>query len=107
MTQVFVTVGGQLCPIAASTFSSNGLTCTTQAGQGANLNVTVNVQGQPSDDIPLKFSYDAPSVTSVTPSSGPTGTVLLLFSLYTYGPENGSVDIDSSIGLCVRVDYSG
>jgi hypothetical protein len=71
-----VTVGGSPCPV--SVFSSNLILCTTPPGVGPNQPVVATIGGTVSNA--LLFSYAAPSLSSLTPATGPTvgGTTLTL-----------------------------
>jgi len=65
--------GGQIASVLSA--SSDTLTVSTPGVASAGpVDVTVNVDGpgSPSDTAPDGFSYSSMSITSVTPSSGPT-----------------------------------
>ncbi len=67
-----VTVGSAACPLEAGTDSHTQLTCTLPPGQGHDLVVGVTLDGQTSMDT-TSFTYDPPSITSITPTSGRIG----------------------------------
>lgn len=71
-----VRLGSAICPV--SNWSHTNIVCTSPAGQGANLPLVVSVAGQASS--PMSFGYLPPSITGISPSSGPTsgGTVLTI-----------------------------
>ncbi len=73
-----VTVGGQNAPTQALGTTHNQIVCTLPAGEGTSQQVRVTVAGQVAN--PLTLDYDAPLLTSISPSSGPTsgGTLLTL-----------------------------
>lgn len=67
-----VTIGGTACTVtvAPTTWSSNRIVCALAAGQGTGLVVQVTTGGQKSNTT--VFSYLPPTITGVTPASGPT-----------------------------------
>ncbi len=62
-----VAIGSSACPVLASQHTE--VSCEVPEGQGANLDAIVTVDGQTSD--PGSFSYAAPVISSLVPSSGP------------------------------------
>ncbi len=63
-----VSVGNANCPV---TFQNHTVvTCTLPAGVGQSLTVTLTAAGQASNA--KTFSYSAPTITSLSPSSGRT-----------------------------------
>jgi len=61
--------------------------CTVPAGEGQGLAVAVHVDGQ-SSSTNGTFSYDPPSITAVTPSSGPSaGGVRLTINGLNFGAQ--------------------
>jgi len=75
-TDAAVTVGGRPCPLSSK--NSTQLACTVSAGQGANLNVTVTQSGNQSASSPVKFSYNPPAVSAVTPPTAGAGAVIAI-----------------------------
>ena len=71
-----VTVGGSGCAVTAR--SHNSLTCTLPAGAGLNVTTTVTVTGQSASRN--TFSYAAPTISSINPSSALSsgGTTLVI-----------------------------
>ena len=69
-------------------WSDTRILATTPAGVGLNLPVQVSVGGLSSNIV--FFSYDAPSISSINPTSGPTagGTLLTIHGL-SFGPSPG------------------
>ena len=66
-----VTFAGQALPAAAvSSWSQTAIVVTEPAGEGTNVPVGVTVAGQTSNV--LDFSYDPPSITAISPATGPT-----------------------------------
>ena len=66
-----VTFAGQVLPAAAVTsWSQTAIVVTEPAGEGANVPVGVTVAGQTSNV--LDFSYAPPSITAISPATGPT-----------------------------------
>ena len=63
-----VMVGGSAAPTISQ--SETEIVCTAPAGQGANLQVTVTVATETSNN--KLFSYDAPAIVSIDPLTGPT-----------------------------------
>src|SRR6185295_15250614 len=49
--------------------SHTEMRCTLPEGEGTTNDVTMTVDGQSSNSV--NFSYDPPSITSISPSSGP------------------------------------
>ncbi|MVM38942.1 hypothetical protein GO730_17660 [Spirosoma sp. HMF3257] len=76
-TRGVVSIGGVSAPVTA--YSHTLVVVSVPAGQGTNLPVVVTVSGQLSTSS-VAFSYDAPSITSIAPASGPTsgGSVISL-----------------------------
>lgn len=70
-----VALGGNLCPYV--TWNYTNIICIIPSGQGTNLPLVVTVNGQ---EVTTQFSYSAPSITSVSPMTGPTtgGTSLTI-----------------------------
>ena len=70
------------CTDATVTVEDTELQCTVGAGRGGGHIVTVTVRGKVSEsfggveDASIGFSYPVPTVTSVTPTSGPAGTII-------------------------------
>jgi hypothetical protein len=69
-----ISVGGNDCPITGLGWSHSYVQCLLPAGQGRNQSVIATVSGQTS--TPLYFNYDAPYITSITPSGGQSGVGL-------------------------------
>ena len=66
-----VTFAGQVLPAAAVTsWSQTAIVVTEPAGKEANVPVGVTVAGQTSNV--LDFSYAPPSITAISPATGPT-----------------------------------
>lgn len=85
-----VTVGGATCPLTLQTHQQ--IECTLPAGQGTGHPVQVTVAGQSSNTV--SYDYGPPSISSLTPSSGPTagGTALTLVG-ENFGVTGGSVTV--------------
>jgi MYXO-CTERM domain-containing protein len=64
-----VTVGGQDCPVDPAVSGHGLLVCEVPPGEGAEAVGVVNAAGQ---IAAFSFGYDPPSITSISPSSGPT-----------------------------------
>jgi hypothetical protein len=95
-----VTIGGSaLCQFGGSflnTFwSHTQIVCSVPAGEGTNLNVQITTfMGL--TNSPRSFSYNAPSILNVLPTSGPTaGAVLLTINGTSFG-LTGSVTVGNS-----------
>ncbi len=79
-----VTVDGLNCPVTAS--SSTSVTCTAPGGVGLGKLVQLTVGGQASNTV--FFGYNAPTLTSITPNTGPTGGGFLATVVGTnFGPS--------------------
>lgn len=72
-----VTVGGNTCPVTAS--SASAITCTAPAGTGLGRDVIVTT-GYGSVTAPGAFSYSPPSTISISPTGGPAagGTLVTI-----------------------------
>ena len=66
-----VTINNKPCPSAGSGFQHTTISCTAPSGTGADLQVKVTVGGQVATWD--GFSYNGPSITTITPDTGPTG----------------------------------
>ena len=77
-----VTFGTYSCSTSqpGTSYNSAKIVCYLPPGQGANLSVLVNVSAQINPVVPL-FSYNPPSITSISPVNGPTsgGGVITLY----------------------------
>lgn len=94
-----ITVGGSPCPMLS--WSHNTARCTVPAGQGTGVSVQLTT-GMQSDDSTL--DYEAPVVTSITPTMGPAaGGNTLLLQGSNFG-TSGTITI--GIGLCTQTAYS-
>ncbi len=73
-----VRINGNVCPIVNQTHTQ--IICTSPPGQGVGVIVDVVVGGQNCSDQTGIYSYDPPSLTSLTPTFGNTqgGTSLQL-----------------------------
>ncbi|MCA3015705.1 MAG: IPT/TIG domain-containing protein, partial [Myxococcaceae bacterium] len=79
-----VTIGGSPCVIAGAPTAST-LQCDAPAGVGTDLPVRVST-GPTSSQTQLLVSYEAPVVTGLTPTSGPTaGGVTLTITGVNFG----------------------
>jgi large repetitive protein len=109
-TSGFVLIGGITCPttIAPTVVGSyEKVECLVPAGQGANLSVTVTVLAQtsawPAASGISGFSYNPPTLLSITPSTGGTaGGSLVTLSGTSFG-LSGQVTIGGSTKLCSNV----
>jgi hypothetical protein len=85
-----VTVGGTACPVTAQSHTS--VTCTQPAGVGTSLPVVLTVGGQASNS--LSFSYNAPTLSSLTPTSGSTaGGALLTVNGTNFGASGATITV--------------
>ncbi|QDK77941.1 T9SS type A sorting domain-containing protein [Spirosoma sp. KCTC 42546] len=80
-----VTIGGVTATAIAGKWTDTGIECILPAGMGTNLPVVVTVAGQVSNS--LTFSYDAPTLLSISPATGTSGGSMTLMgtSLGTSG----------------------
>lgn len=88
-----VRVGTQACAVTSRTHEQ--LICTVAPGAGAGLTVTVTCVAQSNSAGPT-FSYNSPTLTSITPSNGPTaGATTVTLAGTNFGPNtvSGSVSI--------------
>lgn len=82
-----VTVGGEDCP--AASWTSSSITCTLPEGVGSNAAVVVSTGGLPSNV--LYFSYDAPSISGISPTSGSkVGGTSITISGLNFGPSGAA-----------------
>lgn len=91
-TPAAVTING-ISATDVNVVGHTSLTCTTPPGAGANRNVVVSVSGQSSTPAPV-WSYLAPVIFDISPSSGPTGggnTVILTGE--NFGPTGTAVAV--------------
>lgn len=66
-----VTLGGAACVFdVSSSWSQTNIICKTPAGQGTNLALVVTTSGRNTTN--QFFSYNPPTITLLSPSSGPT-----------------------------------
>ncbi len=85
-----VSVGGATCPITQQ--SHTELRCTLPAGAGLNNPVDVSVAGQTSS--PLSFNYAAPSLSALSPTTGPTnGGITLTLTGSNFGMAGALVTV--------------
>jgi hypothetical protein len=65
--------------VAGTSWSHTQIACQISAGEGANLQIVITVNGQ-TNVAGTTFSYGAPTITSIAPANGPTvgGTTLLV-----------------------------
>ena len=66
--EVTVTVDGNDCKVVGSNHSF--IECVPPEGQGKDIKVVVNVEGQ--ETVSDELQYKMPSITSMTPTTGPT-----------------------------------
>jgi len=79
-----VSVGDSDCPIDSRSTAHDTITCTCPPGQGSDRSVQVTVASQISNL--LFFSYNGPSVSSISPTNGPTaGTIPLTINGNNFG----------------------
>lgn len=69
-TGAAVQLGSQSCGVTSQT--NTQIQCSVPAGEGTGLAVTVTINGSPATNSVL-YSYQKPSVTGITPSSGSAG----------------------------------
>eukprot|EP00808_Paulinella_micropora_P020578 g61239.t1 len=85
-------IGGEVC-IQSGGFDHETITCSVQAGTGANLNLVV-VTGNNSTQLAGAFSFNPPRLTSLLPSTGPTdGGVTLTIAGGSLGTANATVTV--------------
>ncbi|QDZ19799.1 hypothetical protein A3770_03p23170 [Chloropicon primus] len=71
----FVTIDGEFCTNAQVTVATSAITCDFQQGIGQGYNVVVKLNGETSQTTGNgKFSYNLPTISSITPSTGGLGT---------------------------------
>lgn len=76
-----VLVGTSPCPLLASSSGHTEIQCTLPEGQGLGRTVGVTVDGQSTSPLTSgTIDYDAPAITSLSPTEGPAagGTVLTI-----------------------------
>jgi hypothetical protein len=104
-----VLVGRQVCT-DAKVATADTITCTAPAGSGANLDVTVAVDGQWSKaQADARFSYAAPVVSGITVSGGlqqgistEGGARLTIFGA-NFAPAPSAVSVSVGPALCENV----
>ncbi|MDX2014653.1 MAG: IPT/TIG domain-containing protein, partial [Myxococcaceae bacterium] len=88
-------IGGSPCLIAG-TPTATSLQCDAPAGAGANLPVSLTVGGIASG-TQLLVSYTAPSITGISPTTGPTaGGIALTVSGSNFGVSGQTVTVGGS-----------
>ncbi len=88
-----VTVGASQCVV--QTASDTSIECRAPAGSGTGLPVAVDNAGSLSNTLP--FGYDAPAITAVTPSTGPTsGGVIITIDGANFGPAGATVTVGAN-----------
>jgi large repetitive protein len=85
-TSPVVTFDGQVVPNTADAITPHGrLYITSPAGFGAAKKITITAGGQPSNSF--GFDYDPPTITSISPTSGPpSGNVPITISGQNFAP---------------------
>ena len=78
---------------AGTSYADGLIICELQEGYGEDLDVIVTVDGQSNEPSPLaKFSYAAPTITQITPTSGPAdGSSLLIVIGTNFGMDGAAV----------------
>ena len=85
-----VTVGSSSC--SAVSGSQTSLTCTIPVGVGTGLSVVVTVASQSSNSA--SFSYNAPSISLISPANGPTsGSTTIVLTGTSLGHSSASTSI--------------
>jgi cysteine-rich repeat protein len=72
LAAVSVTLGTKPCT-GAAWVSPSEVSCVTPPGSGSGIAVTVVIDSDSSGSVPAIFSYSAPFVSAMVPSSRPTG----------------------------------
>jgi hypothetical protein len=98
-----VTVGGQPCPIISASYTATQLSCVAPAGVGANVSVTIRVNGVTSNAVQL--SYFAPQISSVTAQNVAApqtagGTTVVIAGLY-FSSVLGTVTVNGTASCAV------
>lgn len=93
-----VTLAGTALVCNNVTWSHTSIECTVPEGVGRDLAIAVTVGGQASTNT-LSFSYTAPSVATVSPTSGATkgGTTVTL-----QGSNFGTLALGGAVSWCLR-----
>jgi hypothetical protein len=75
-----ISIGSTPCPIAAvaGAWSHTQAICILPAGQGTNSIVSLRIGGQTTAETSIVFRYTAPTASSATPVTGPTGGGVLI-----------------------------
>ena len=102
---VFVTFGDTLC--SSVTWSSDSeVECTVPAGVAVSHDVSVEV-GDQVGTLELAYDYDAPEVTSIDVSNGPTtGGNTVSVSGSNFGAYDSTVSVRFADTLCSSVTWS-
>ena len=80
-----VLIGGAVCPLVSQTDAQ--IVCQQPSGVGTGLPVVVNV-GAAQSNTNVTFSYNAPTITNVSPGGGPAaGGNTLTISGVNFGPS--------------------
>jgi hypothetical protein len=98
-----VSVAGAPCAPQSGQWGHTQIICVMPAGQGVNQGVTVTAGGQTTTAV--NFNYNAPTLTSLSPLSGPTGGGIPLTLSGTNFGISGNFTLGSR--LCLYSGSSG
>jgi len=101
-----LTLGTGLCTPTGSGWSHTRVECLAPEGMGRNITLQADVTGQLSN-VNTIFSYDRVSVSSVSPSHGPTegGVTITVFGdNFGTGTPEVFIGVDSARKACLDVD---
>jgi hypothetical protein len=82
-----VTVGGASCLSSGLGWSNSFIQCILPSGSGLNQNIIVSVSQQSSN--PYLFSYDPPTLLSISPKGGAPGSSVLITG-YSFSTSSSS-----------------
>eukprot|EP00808_Paulinella_micropora_P008574 g62100.t1 len=98
-----VSVGGADCPVLQH--DSAQVVCVAPAGEGVRKDVVLKLSPQVQSVLPAAFSYLGPSLSSLSPESGPTEALNVLLTLtgQSFGTSNAAVQVMVGGSKCAPI----
>ena len=103
-TQIdYVTIGGTFCTSASVTVDGTAIECTFQGGTGGGYDVVIKLNDETDQGSGAgKFSYNAATVSTVTPASGGQGTLVTITGA-DFGPDESKISVKIGDVACTNV----
>jgi sugar lactone lactonase YvrE len=90
-----VTLNGKVCPVTSATTTTLTISIPAEAGSG---NILVTVGGNSAQSGTFTFIADAPTITSISPTSGAKNTVVTIIGTgFSTTPSQNSVTINNKV----------